>query len=410
MLTGKLKAMRAGKSSRGDSHERAVLTAFSRTPYHFAWDKILYDTTHEEYSSRLTVLFPDPDFDGLYEFSEVHKAVLGLETGADPVEHVVWREPSIINKTDRFGRSPLSWAAMQGNEETVELLLSLKAQVDQPNQIGSSPLMQAAHFGKLGSVRRLLDAGADPSRKNKFGMTALHYLMQSKTEAHCFAEMAESLLDAGSDINAVNAIGETPLASAVYTGASNGVELLINRGANLDVCINGGHSPLSIAVQQNRHSILKALLECGRDHLDSLLQFGTFMHLVAHQADAETLRLLLDYRLKPRDINIRDREGLTAFQVGARRENQVPEWSGLFEQFLYSIDRDTPTPVRDPEPAPEYSFQWPMELVISETAEQVIEDTNTELSSSLTAIDSESSSEDEFVDAVQRIGYLASDT
>ena len=115
---------------------------FARTPYHFAWDKILYDPGNEQYSSPLAVLFPDPDFDALYEFSQIHKLVLGLETGTDPIESIIRREPSVINKTDRFGRSPLTWAAMQGNEETLELLLSLKAQVDQPNLIGSSPLMQ----------------------------------------------------------------------------------------------------------------------------------------------------------------------------------------------------------------------------------------------------------------------------
>ena len=222
-------------------------------------------------------------------------------------------------------------------------------------------------------------------------MTALHYLMQSKPQSRYFAEMVESLLDAGSDINAVNAIGETPLSTAVYTGASNGVELLLSRGASLDVQINDGHSPLSIAVQQNRHSILRALLERGTDHLSSLLQFGTFAHLVAHQGDVETLRLLLEYRLKPRDINVKDREGLTAFQVGDKREDQDEEWRDLLKQFLDHIDQDKQSPVQVPEPAEEYSFEWPAELAASDNAEGIFRRTDTEISSSLTAVNSESS-------------------
>ena len=392
--------------------ERTGLMVSARTPYHFAWDKILYDPNNEEYSSPLATLFPDPDFDGLYEFSQVHKAVLGLETGIDPVERIIRREPAIINKTDRFGRSPLTWAAMQGNQETVELLLSLKAQVDQPNLIGSSPLMQAAHFGKFGSVRRLLEAEANPRLKNKFGMTALHYLMGSKPQSRYFTEIAVSLLEAGSDINSANVIGSTPLSTAVYTGATNGVELLLSHDADLGVHMNDGHSPLSLAVQQNRHSILKAILERGSDHLGPLLQFGTFVHLVAHQADVETLRLLLDARLEDRDINVKNKEGLTAFQVGDKRENQDEEWKTLFEQFLGSIDRARPTPARQPEPAEEYSFEWPTELASSQGAKEVgkaIGTANTETSPSLTAVDSEFSSEDEFVEALERIGYWESD-
>ena len=341
-------------------------------------------------------LFPDPDFDELYEFSGIHKAILGL--GPDSIEGVVSREPSIIDKVDRFGRSPLAWAVMQGNEEAIELLLSRKAEVDQLNQNGSSPLMQAAHFGKFSSIRILLQARANAKLKNQFGMTPLHYLMQSKPQSRYLAETVESLLNAGSDINAANVIGMTPLSSAVYHGASKSVELLIRRGANPDARMTDGHSPLTLAVQQNRHSILKALLDRGIDHLDSLRDFGTLMHLIAQQADVETLHLLLDYRLKPREINVKNREGLTPKEVGCNRDS---DWSKAFRQFLKSIDKDIPMSDREPELAREYSYPWPTELPTSEGGQRKVEITTIDTSSNQTAVDPESPSDDEFVDAVQ---------
>ena len=346
-------------------------------------------------------LFPDPDFDELYDFNPIHKAILGL--GADPIESVIYRELSSINKTDRFGRSPLNWAATQDDEASTKLLLSRKAQIDQPNHIGSSPLMQAAHFGKYKSFRILLQHGADPALKNQFGMTALHYLMQSKSDSGRVTEMAESLLDAGSDINAANIIGQTPLASAVYHGASKCVELLIGRGADTDICTNDGHSPLSLAVRQNRHSILKALLDCGNDHLGSLLDSGTFMHLVARQADVETLRLLLNYRLKPRNVNVKNKEDLTPTEVMYKRKDRDAEWTNLFEKFLDSVDDALSTLGREPEMAREYAYQWPIDLPTSQPEEQVTELASTDTASSQTAVDTEPSSEDEFVDAMQNV-------
>ena len=134
------------------------------------------------------------------------------------------------------------------------------------------------------------------------------------------------------------------------------------------------------------------------------------MHLVADQADIGTLQLLLGSRLKARDINVKNKEGLTPLQVGLKRKNVDAEWRDLFIQFLRSIDQDITMSHRGTVPAGEPSSEWPAELPGPASGEGGLETdvTETVSLSSQTAVDS-GSSDDEFADAVQVMESLEPD-
>ena len=344
-------------------------------------------------------LFPDPNLEELYELNAVHKAVVGLED--DTIEQIISCEPYLINKSDRFGRSPLTWAVMRGAEDIIDLLLSSRAQVDQVNNLGSSPLMIAAVQGRVGPMKMLLEAGAVATLGNQMGLTALHYLLQSAIEPSRHIQALEDLLEAGSDINAQSTTGETPLYIASEHGRLAQVEFLICRGADQRICEHEGNNPLSIAVQANRYAIAKSLLDRGGDHLGPILSVGTFVHLVAYRANVDILRLLLNHRLEPREINIKNDEGLMPRQVGFKRNDTNAEWKDLFLRFLKSINQDLPHEER--ESARPYSYELPKEIALEEAATEI---SSSETSTNLTAVDSESS-EDEFMDAVDSIDDLS---
>ena len=363
-------------------------TDIARTPYHDAWDKIFYEPFNVECNSRLASLFPDPDFDELYEFSSLHKRVLRLEDGSvDSFDCV-----SILNDGDRFRRSPLFWAMWRGDQEMIELLLAQEACVDQLNHIGTSPLMLAAASADTASMEALLRAGADARLKNQLGATALHYVIQNSAQHRDSLNIIGSLLDAGSDPNGQCIVG-TPLCIAANYGTSEQVELLINRGAKQSSSEKEGHNALSIATQLNRHAIMGALLEHGADHMGTLLDSRTFMHLVAQQANTASLQILLNHRLEARYINVKDKDGLTPLEVGFKREDVDTEWRDLFMQFLRSIDKNIPPQHREPPPPRAYSFQWPRDIPSSGRTEEADEALDND-----TAVGSESS-DDEFFDA-----------
>ena len=332
----------------------------------------MYEPLNEERNSRLKRLFPDPDFDELYDFSALHKAILGLS--AESIDHAIRNSSSTINDGDRFGRSPLFWAVWRGDQNAAELLLAKQAHVNELNHIGSSPLTAAAISGKEESIKLLLQGGADPTLKNQLGATAIHYVVQNG-EQKSSHQILESLIDAGTDVNEQCVFG-TSLCLAAEHGSLEQINFLINHGADPSICENSGHNPLSIAILSGQRLISKALLDHNADHVGSIIDFGTFIHLVAGQADIESLRMLLDYRLKPRNINVKNQKGLTPRQVALKREDIDVEWSDLFMRFLENLDKDMPP------------------------QNQGIE--GNETSSSRPAVDWESS-DDEFVDAVDRI-------
>jgi len=78
---------------------------------------------------------------------------------------------------DRFGNTPLHWAAAYGPEELVKSLLDMRADPNIRNSDGVTPLHWAAWGGRADNVRALLKAGADP---NAEGRQRLHPAAQGR--------------------------------------------------------------------------------------------------------------------------------------------------------------------------------------------------------------------------------------
>lgn len=76
---------------------------------------------------------------------------------------------------DRFGGTPLHWAAFNGHLNVVELLVSRGAPIDATNNDGRTPLIMASAKGHRKVVRYLLTKGAHIGTADKDGRTALDW-------------------------------------------------------------------------------------------------------------------------------------------------------------------------------------------------------------------------------------------
>jgi ankyrin repeat protein len=112
------------------------------------------------------------------------------------------------------------------------------------DRYGRTRLHYAALEGDVGKVEALLSEGLNPGAPDDDGSTPLHAAVQSGSLPACAA-----LLKAGAAVDARDANGNTPLSTAVFESRGKGdlIKLLREHGADPTLKNNYGVSPVSLA-------------------------------------------------------------------------------------------------------------------------------------------------------------------
>lgn len=76
--------------------------------------------------------------------------------------------PGALHKCDKQGRSPLTFAVMNGHTLLASHLIHQRALVDQSDSSGNSPLHYAMAYGWQDMAKLLVDCGHDPNVQNKW--------------------------------------------------------------------------------------------------------------------------------------------------------------------------------------------------------------------------------------------------
>ncbi|KAH7008750.1 ankyrin repeat-containing domain protein [Ilyonectria destructans] len=88
-----------------------------------------------------------------------------------------------IDAKDSHGRTPLSWAAENGHEAVVRLLVDRGAHTEAADKKGRTPLLRAAKNGHEAVVRLLVDRGAHTEAADRKGRTPLSWAAADGREA-----------------------------------------------------------------------------------------------------------------------------------------------------------------------------------------------------------------------------------
>ncbi|MGH8247387.1 MAG: ankyrin repeat domain-containing protein, partial [Gammaproteobacteria bacterium] len=204
---------------------------------------------------------------------------------------------------------------------------------------GSTPLMYAVLYGDSDSVQLLLKSGADPNIRNDAGATALMWAAYDP-------QKTSLLLEGGADSNARSDDGRTPVAiGASRFGNSAVVKLLLERGANPSAkspSIFGDMTPLSEAAHAGDEAILRLLIARGADVKGAgflPLVFATLsrsscarcVDMLIQSASRDVLNMTMLFGAPPlgdtstakallargADVNAKDRAGRTILMLAA---------------------------------------------------------------------------------------------
>ena len=133
-----------------------------------------------------------------------------------------------VNAQDQHERALLHCAASNGHIEIVRMLVGAGADLEVKDRSDTTPLHYAVQFGFLDIVQYLLQQGASVQSQSMKGGIPLHNAVESLERN----DIVKVLIDAGSDINALDYDGNTPLDYALYHKNREAMEMLLHAGAN----------------------------------------------------------------------------------------------------------------------------------------------------------------------------------
>ena len=149
---------------------------------------------------------------------------------------------------------PVHKAVMKHSLPDVIEAIALGGSVDELDREGRTPLFYAARDGDSSIVAELIRLGANVNARDKNLETALHFAARAYQP-----ELIRLLLSKGANVNAQDAFGNTALSRAVFDSKGRGevIKALLLLGAKKDLQNKNGISPEHIAKSIGNYDVEK---------------------------------------------------------------------------------------------------------------------------------------------------------
>lgn len=207
-------------------------------------------------------------------------------------------------------------------------------------------MWRAVERGDITAVSALLETNPELAKwRDPMGQNFLRHALQSSAAGE---EMVSLLIEKGSDVNASDMLGMTPLEDAVVRRGMKVVSLLLDSGADINHRDRDGLSALNAAVKFGTRANADLLLARGAEadvfdaatlgmiaRLEELLSrdaklvaardkgLQTPLHWAAMRGQPDAARLLLE---KGSDPRARDKWGFTPYDLAvANHHKQIVE-------------------------------------------------------------------------------------
>ena len=249
-----------------------------------------------------------------------------------------------INQMDCGGNTPLAWAARNGHEGAVKVLLGRdNINPNKPDNNDQTPLHHAAKRGHEGVVKILLGRGdVNHNKPDQLGRTPLYCAAENGSEV-----VVKMLLGRDEvDPDKPDMFNRTPLSCAAGYGHEGVVTILLKRDeVSPDEPDNDGQTPLWWASLKGREGVVEILFERHEVDPDKPDNIGrTPLFIAACYGRKGVVKMLLARGVNPDKPNI---NGRTPFYNAAWNG-----WEGVVKILLARddvnpnrLDKDGKTPL-----------------------------------------------------------------
>ncbi|KFZ23699.1 hypothetical protein V502_01827 [Pseudogymnoascus sp. VKM F-4520 (FW-2644)] len=212
----------------------------------------------------------------------------------DVVKLLLVNNAEVNLKDTLYGQTPLSWAS--GHGTVVKLLLVNGAEIDSKDITGRTPLSLAANTGQEAVLKLLIEKGADVNLENIYNRAPLSYAAEDGHEA-----ISKLLLADNADVNLKDTwLSRTPLMWAAANGHEAVVKLLLGNNAEVDLEDKYGRTALSHAAMTGHEAIVKLLLAYNaKGNLEDNNGRTPLVHAIRGEHEAVAKLMLEHQRLYP---------------------------------------------------------------------------------------------------------------
>ena len=157
------------------------------------------------------------------------------------------------------------------------------------------------------------------NNKRKILSELLTEIRNNSSELKKFRKKGKMALDEGVDINSKIYRGRTLLHYAVKYNSKGIIKILVQLGANPNICDDDFNTPLHYAVENNHYISTKELIKLNAD-IDMPGEFDqTPLHIAVLKENLDIIKILLE---EGADINQVDEKNLTPLDYARDEKNE----------------------------------------------------------------------------------------